>query len=64
MATQTLESSTQKFRRFGAIGPAYEIIDVVRDLPNGDRLLRIRVLETGEEAEYPLSHALEDPEAD
>lgn len=53
-----------RFRRFGEAGPAYEILGVVRTLPDGDILLKVRVLETGEEAEYRQSHALQDPEED
>jgi Family of unknown function (DUF5397) len=57
-------ASEKKFRRFGPVGPAYEIVGVLRDLPDGDKMLRIRVLESGEEVEYRLSNAIEDPEAD
>ncbi len=49
------------WRRFGALGPAYEIIAAGRDLPDGDRLMRVRVAETGEEVDYPLSGILDDP---
>jgi hypothetical protein len=64
MYSQTPDLPTQRFRRFGPFGPAYEILDVAGELPGGDRLLRIRILESGEEAEYRLSHAIQDPEAD
>jgi hypothetical protein len=49
------------WRRFGAVGPVYEIIQAGRQLPNGDRMMRIRVIESGEEAEYRLLEILDDP---
>jgi hypothetical protein len=49
------------WRRFGAIGPVYEIIDSGSELPDGDRLMRIRVVETGEEVDYRLAEILNDP---
>jgi hypothetical protein len=36
------------WRRFGAVGPVYEIISSGTELPDGDRLMRVRVVETGE----------------
>ena len=53
-----------RFRRFGAVGPVYEIIGSIEALPDGDQLLRVRVLESGEEVEYRRSRADKDPEAD
>ena len=64
MTTQVLAVPIGRFRRFGAVGPAYEILDVLGERPDGELLLRIRILETGEEAEYRLSQAKDDPEAD
>jgi hypothetical protein len=64
MTAQAIALPIGRFRRFGAVGPAYEIIDVLGARPDGDLSLRIRVLETGEEVEYPLSQAKDDPEAD
>lgn len=49
------------WRRFGPVGPVYEIIGTLGDLPDGDILMRVRVLESGEEADYRLTHVLEDP---
>jgi len=45
----------------GALGPVYEIIGEGQGLPNGDRLMRIRVVESGEEVDYKLSDILDDP---
>ena len=49
------------WRRFGAVGPVYEIISAGTELPDGDRLMRIRVVETGEEVDYRLAEILDDP---
>lgn len=49
-------------KRFGAFGPAYEIMSVARKLAS-DWMLKIRLIETSEEMEYKYSHAKDDPEA-
>ena len=49
------------WRRFGAVGPVYEIIGSGNELPDGDRLMRIRVVETDEEVDYRLAEILDDP---
>jgi hypothetical protein len=49
------------WRRFGELGPVYEVITSGEELPDGDRLMRIRVLESGEEVDYRLTGALDDP---
>jgi hypothetical protein len=49
------------WRRFGAVGPVYEIVGTGTELPRGDRLMRIRVVETGEEVDYRLAEILDDP---
>ncbi|MBF0607654.1 MAG: DUF5397 family protein [Candidatus Magnetobacterium sp. LHC-1] len=49
------------WRRFGEIGPVYEIIGAGEILPDGKRLMRIKVLESGEEVDYSLANILEDP---
>jgi hypothetical protein len=49
------------WRRFGAVGPVYEIIRAGAELGSGDRLMRIRVVETGEELDYRLAEILDDP---
>lgn len=46
------------FRTFGAQGPVYEVTGKV----NGSRV-HVVVVETGEELDYSLEHALQDPEA-
>jgi hypothetical protein len=49
------------WRRFGSVGPVYEIIASGQELANGDRMMRIRVLESGEEVDYKLTDILDDP---
>ena len=49
------------WRRFGAVGPVYEFISTGDEVPGGDRLMRIRVVETGEELDYRLAEILDDP---
>jgi hypothetical protein len=49
------------WRRFGAVGPVYEIIGTGKDLSGGDCLMRVRVVETGEEVDYRLTEILDDP---
>ena len=46
------------FHRFGEIGPAYEVMSVA-----GPGAVRIMVLESGEELDYPVSEVRDDPEA-
>lgn len=49
-------------RRFGPDGPVYEIFGrSANDLPDGDVLMRVRVLDTGEELEHKMSDVLDDP---
>ena len=47
------------FRSFGADGPVYEVTRVV-----SDATLRIVVVETAEELDYPVQQAAEDPEVE
>ena len=49
------------WRRFGAVGPVYQVIGEGAELPNGDRLMRVRVVGTGEEVDYRLTKVLDDP---
>lgn len=49
------------WRRFGSMGPAYEVIAIGDELPNGDRFVKIRLAETGEEVNYTLNRLIDDP---
>jgi len=51
-------------KSFGDYGPRYEVIAALAALPGGERMVRIRVLESGEEADYPYSQMLKDPDAE
>ena len=52
-----------KIKSFGAFGPKYEVGRVLRPLEDGDWLVEVKMVETGETAEYKLTHLLDDPEA-
>ncbi|SNS48396.1 hypothetical protein SAMN05421770_1011170 [Granulicella rosea] len=64
---QTLESTPQvpvgTIKSFGAFGPKYEVGSAVRRLEDGDWLVEVKIVETGELAEYRLSRLTDDPEA-
>ena len=49
------------FRRFGPVGPVYQIVDTFRQLEDGDAMMKVRVIETGEEVEYRYTDILDDP---
>lgn len=49
------------WRRFGVTGPVYEIVDIGRRSSDDDCLMRVRVVETGEELDYRVTDILEDP---
>jgi len=49
------------WRRFGPAGPVYEIIAAGKELADGDRMMRIRVVESGEEVDYRFTDILDDP---
>ena len=49
------------WRRFGPVGPVYEIVAAGKPLPDGDRMMRVRVIESGEEVDYRLADILDDP---
>jgi hypothetical protein len=55
------QSLVGTWRRFGIVGPVYEIIGAGAELPDGDRLMRVRVLQSGEEVDYRVSDILDDP---
>lgn len=51
-------------RRFGLEGPPYEVVASASLSEAGYAEMRIHLLESGEEADYPVSEILHDPEAD
>ena len=52
-----------KIKSFGVFGPKYEVGDPLRQLADGDWMVRIKLVESGEETEYRYSHLVNDPEA-
>ncbi|MDB5816907.1 MAG: hypothetical protein JWQ11_547 [Rhizobacter sp.] len=52
-----------KIKTFGPVGPGYKVGEVIRQLDDGDWLIEITMIQTGEKAEYRLSHMRDDPEA-
>lgn len=54
---------TGKIKTFGYFGIMYEVGDIIRQLDDGDTLVEITLVESGEKAEYRLSCIEEDPEA-
>jgi hypothetical protein len=52
-----------KIKSFGAFGPKYEVGQPLRQLDDGDWLIEVKMVETGETAEYRMSHISDDPEA-
>ena len=54
---------TGKIKSFGAFGPKYEVGLPLRQLDDGDWMVEVKMVETGESAEYRLTHVYDDPEA-
>ncbi len=52
-----------KIKTFGPVGPRYEVGKPLRQLPDGDWVIAIHLVESDEDAEYKLNNMLEDPEA-
>ena len=52
-----------RIKNFGEFGPRYEVGQPVRPLPDGDWMVSVTLVETGEETEYRLSHLNDDPMA-
>jgi len=52
-----------KIKSFGPFGPKYEVGHALRQLDDGDWMVEVTMVETGEKAEYRLTHLSDDPEA-
>jgi len=50
-------------KSFGALGPKYEVGQPLRQLDDGDWMVEVVLVETGEKAEYRLTHVNDDPKA-
>jgi len=60
--TPSPESFVGRINTFG-LGPIYEVGSPIRQTKDGDWLMRITLVESGEVTEYPLSSIMEDPRA-
>ncbi len=52
-----------KFKTFGPFGEEYQVGQPIRQMEDGDWLVEIKMIKTGEAAEYRLAHINDDPEA-
>jgi len=59
--TISLDEVIGSVRTFGRVGPMYEVLTTSGAATGSDVVLRIRVVESGEELDYPLAAALDDP---
>ncbi len=51
-----------KIKSFGLFGAKYEVGNPLRQLPDGDWMVEVVLVESGEKAEYRLTHVFDDPE--
>ncbi len=49
------------FRRFGLAGPPYEVLGPAPLRDDGRARMRVRLLESGEELDYPVEDLVADP---
>lgn len=63
--TVAMKSLVGQFKTFGKIGPVYEVLAGVKAEVKygntGEGLMRVRVLESGEELQLPASQIAQDP---
>ena len=52
-----------KIKSFGPFGPKYEVGQALRQLDDGDWMIEVTMIETGEKAECRWTHLNDDPEA-
>ncbi|MDP2449087.1 MAG: DUF5397 family protein [Polaromonas sp.] len=50
-------------KSFGLIGEQYEVVKPLRQLDDGDWMYEIKLVKTGESAEYRMTHINDDPVA-
>ncbi|MFC4487906.1 DUF5397 family protein [Tepidiphilus baoligensis] len=55
---------TGMIKSMGPFGPKYEVGRPLRPTDDGDWIVEITLIETGEKAEYSLKDIIEDPEAE
>jgi hypothetical protein len=56
--------SVGQIKTFGSLGPKYEVRSLLSPMENGDWLVEIVLVETGEVTEYRYSRMINDPEAE
>ena len=52
-----------RIKTFGPDGPMYEVGPALRQMDDGDWMIEITLVESGETTEYRLKNLLEDPYA-
>lgn len=52
-----------RIKSFGPLGAKYQVGHATRQLPSGDWMVEVTMIETGEKTEYLLTHLINDPEA-
>jgi hypothetical protein len=52
-----------KIKSFDPLGPKYEIGSIVHTLADGDWMVEVTSVDSGEKTEYRLTHLRNDPEA-
>ncbi|HFJ3059217.1 TPA: DUF5397 family protein [Salmonella enterica] len=60
----TLQIPTGTIKTFGLLGIPYEVGEPAQELPDGDILVNIILVQTGEKELYKLSKLLQDPDAE
>jgi hypothetical protein len=50
-------------KSFGILGPKYQVGQPIRPLDDGDWIVEVMLVETGEKTEYRLTHVNNDPKA-
>ena len=52
-----------RIKSFGPLGSKYQVGHATRQLPCGDWMVEVTMIETGEKTEYRLTRLNDDPEA-
>jgi hypothetical protein len=52
-----------KIKSFGSFGPKYEVGKPLYPLDDGDWLVEVKLVDSGETTPYRLTHVVDDPEA-
>ncbi|HFP3850853.1 TPA: DUF5397 family protein [Escherichia coli] len=60
----TVQIPTGRIKTFGLLGIPYEVGEPAQELPDGDILVNIILVQTGEKELYKLSKLLQDPDAE